>query len=142
MRKEFFKSILVAGFFISTGKATYAQSYAEAVANADTTNFIANAKEGWQLFNSYVATQDADSIQIELIIQHENNINWMDEQCIGAIKTASLRPTEGISIVFPFSMSNYSLRVENDGKCYLKFINGALPYESPFVISTKVIFKK
>jgi hypothetical protein len=143
LRKVFFKSILLALVcIICNDNSACAQNHTAAITNADTTNFIANGKDGWQLFNSFVATQGVDSIRLELIIQHDNNITWMEEQYIGRIKTSSLRPSKNQTITFTLVPSNYSIKVQDDGKCYLKFIKGALPYNSSFIIPLKVIFKK
>lgn len=126
--------------FFSTHSS--AQNHAAAAANADTTNFTPNKNGGWLLFNSYVAVQGADSVKLEFTIQHSNNINWTQEQYVGKIKPAALQPVNTRNIPYSLNPRNYSLKVQSDGKCYLKQSGGSAPPGNWTVLPVSIIFKK
>jgi len=119
-----------------------AQNNSAAIAAADTSEFSVNSAGGWQLFNSYVEMQNADSVQLEIIIQHSNNINWSLEQYVGKIKPASLLPIQERTVSFNLITNQYLLRIDNEGKCFLKLFSGAAPGDDPAVIPVKIIYKK
>lgn len=115
--------------------------HAEAIAKADSSSFAINKTGGWQLFNSYMAKNMPDSVQLELIIQHANNINWREEHYIGRVKKRSLSPKAGKMLFFSLISSTYRLRVDDDGKCYVKLEAGAIPVNDPVVLPFKVFYK-
>ncbi len=119
----------------------FSQNDAAALAAADTSRFSPNGTEGWQLFNSYVAPTSHDSATLELIIRHANNIDTAKEQLVGAIKDLSLIPSQEQSISFNLLTDNYILRINTDGRCYLRFVNGDVPPNDPFVIPLKIFYK-
>lgn len=126
--------------FIFTGTAA-AQNNAAAIAAADTSRFSVNAEGGWQLFNSYVESYKADSAQLELIVQH-SNINLAQEQYLGRIKDAALRPSTAQNLAFSLLSDNYTLRVDADGKCYLRWLTApAAAAEGPVILPLKVYYK-
>jgi hypothetical protein len=131
-------------FLLASVYASHAQDNQTALAVADTSNFSRNANGGWQLYNSYIAAQTVggDSVRVELILEHENNINWAQEQYVGKIKISSLLP--GTEKTMPFSLagSNYQLRIDTNGKCYLKLASGAAPFDSAVILPFTVIYKK
>lgn len=115
--------------------------YSKAYAAADSSRFSLNKKDGWQLFNSFVSNYQKDSAQLELIIQHANNIDWRQEQYIGKIKYQPLQPGQEQSLPFNLLLDTYILRIDDNGKCYLKFISGTLPTADPFIFPLKVLYK-
>jgi hypothetical protein len=120
----------------------FAQNDSAALVEADTVNFSVNSAEGWQLFNSYVASYNTDSVQLEIIIRHTNNIDLNQEQYVGKIKTSSLRPNSERIIPFSLVGTNYRVRIETSGKCYMKVVSGAAPTGNPVVIPFLLIYKK
>jgi hypothetical protein len=131
-------------FFIllltAAANESFAQDHSAAMDKADTVNFSANKSDGWQLFNSYVSTYKTDSAQLELIVQHMNNINWSVDQYIGKIKQSSLRPQTARVLSFKLLSSVYRLKIETNGKCYLSFVSGGLPPGNPIIIPLRVYY--
>jgi hypothetical protein len=128
-------------FLFASVYASHAQDNQAALAAADTSNFSKNADGGWQLYNSYVAEQSADSVRLELVLQHDNNINWTQEQYVGKIKNSSLRPSQEKILSFSLEGINYQLRIDTNGKCYLKVVSGAAPVGNPVFIPFTLIYK-
>lgn len=118
-----------------------AQANAVTIAHADTSHFSPNRADGWQLLNSYIAPLGKDSAQIELILQHPNNINWSQLQLVGAIKSSSLEPSGAVDGAFFILDNQYQLKIAPTGKCYLKLLNGGAPADSLAVIPLRVIYK-
>lgn len=137
--KTLFALILI---LIAGAKNSSAQNNSAAFAAADTSEFSVNNIGGWQLFNSYVELQNGDSVQLELIIQHNNGINWSQEQYIGKIKPISLLPSQERTASFSLITDQYLIRIDNEGKCFLKLFSGSAPSDNPAVIPLKVIYKK
>jgi hypothetical protein len=102
-------------------------SIAAALAAADTTEFSVNKNDGWQLFNSYVINNGTDSVQFEVILRHNRNIKWYDEQYIGKIKKGSFFPRNPQLIFYNLAECRYQIRIEKNGKCYLKLVAGNPP---------------
>ncbi len=119
----------------------YAQDHSKALAAADTSRFSPNKKDSWQLFNSFVSNYQKDSAQVELILQHDGTIDWKQEQLVGKIKYQPLQPSAAQTLPFKLLNESYSLRIDDKGKCYLKFINGFIPTANPFIIPLKVNYK-
>ena len=119
-----------------------AQNHALALAAADTSNFSKNSDGGWLLYNSFVAARGTDSVRLELILQHDNNISWAQEQYVGKIKVNNLRPNSVKTISFSLVGITYQLRIDTNGKCYLKVIAGTAPVGSPVVIPLSLLYKK
>jgi hypothetical protein len=119
----------------------FAQNHAAAFAAADSTRFSVNNNGGWDLFNSYVAPYKTDSAQIELIVQHANTVNWAQEQYVGKIKHGPLKPGSNQNINVNIFGGGYMLRIEINGKCYLRFVNGTLPAANPAVFMVKAYYK-
>ncbi len=120
---------------------SFAQNHAVAFAAADSSRFSVNNNGGWQLFNSYVNQVAADTVQFELIVQHNNNLSWSQEQYVGKIKQSQLLPNTGQNLPFNLGSDAYTLRIESNGKCYLRFLSGTLPASDPVVLFLKVFYK-
>lgn len=132
----FFTVILLAA-----GGQCFAQTDSAAIATADSSRFSVNEPGGWQLFNSYAQKYNTDSVQLELIIQHSNNIDWAQEQFIGTIKYTPLLPGIGQSIPFSLLNDGYIIRIDTAGDCFLKLITSVLPDKDIVVVPLKVFYK-
>lgn len=121
---------------------SYGQDNAAAIAAADTTNFSVYNEGGWQLYNSYVAALGADSVQLEIIVQHNNNVNWNDEHLVGKIKPEAFLPSATRSVLFDLVTVVYQIRIDTEGRCYISVASGLPPDQDPFIIPVKVRFKK
>jgi len=123
---------------------TFAQKHKHgmAVETADTTNFNVNYQSGWQIYNSYVAPINADSVVIEIILQHDRAIDWKQEQLIGHIKLTPVNPKISQTTSFMLMFDEYKLRVEPNGRCYLWLAKGAIPDGDPLIIPVKVAYKR
>jgi hypothetical protein len=118
-----------------------AQDHSKALAAADSSRFSPNKKDSWQLFNSFVSNYQKDSAQVELILQHDGAIDWKEAQLVGRIKYQPLQPSNSQTLPFKLLNESYSLRIDDKGKCYLKFINGVMPTANPFIIPLRVYYK-
>ncbi len=121
---------------------SFAQNNSAAIAAADSTHFTVNSSGGWQMYNSYVAAYGIDSVQLEIIIQHNNNINWSEEHYVGKVKQSSLFPSASQIVVFNLISSNFELRIDSTGKCYLRLSSGVIQSNDPVVIPVKINFRK
>ncbi len=126
---------------IALPKNAKAQDHSKAIAAADSSRFSPNKKDGWQLFNSFISNYQKDSAQVELILQHEGAIDWKKEQFVGKIKYQPLQPSISQTVPFKLLNESYALRIDDKGKCYLKFINGLMSTDNPFIIPLKVNYK-
>jgi len=118
-----------------------AQIHSRALATADTTNFSINKRSGWKLFNSYVAPVKTDSVIIELIVQHDLTIDWRQEQLVGRIKSSNLLPKTSQTVSFKLMFDIYQLRVEPNGRCYLRLASGSLPDGDPVILPIRAKYK-
>jgi len=133
-------TIIITAFF---GIASWAQVHSKALAASDSTSFSVNKKDGWLLYNSLVAPWKSDSVVVGLILQHDRNINWNQEQQVGKIKQQSLFPQVGQTITIILIQDTYQFRVDKNGKCYLRLVSGSIPGESgPVILPVKVKYKK
>ncbi len=145
MKKRYNPPLIILTLFLvqSATIKTFGQvdSIAAALAVADTTEFSVNNNDGWQLFNSYVINNGTDSVQFEVILRHNRNIKWYDEQYIGKIKKGSFFPKNPQLIFYDLPGSRYQIRIENNGKCYLKLVAGNPPDEAEVTIPIIVKYK-
>ena len=143
MKRHFYNSLVACLIFISIGvtKQGNAQDHSKAIAAADSSSFSPNKKDGWQLYNSFFNSISKDSAQIELILQHNGNIDWRLEQQVGKIRYKVLQPNKEQQILFKLLNESYALRIDDKGRCYLKFIKGIMPSNNPFIIPLQVNYK-
>lgn len=133
-------TLLSAAIILTTATIAKAQNNAAAFAAADTSKFSVNAAGGWQLYNSYLTQFKTDSVQLELIIQH-NNISLQQEQYVGNIKYAPFKPSAAKTVAFSLLSNNYTLRIETSGKCYLKWLSATTQATGLVVLPVKVFYK-
>ena len=133
--------ILISIFCSSTlmVASAYGQNTDAVIANADTTNFVANKSGGWALLNSYLARANDGSIDFEVIVQHyREGIDWNSEQFIGNIKNQVFLPSQEKNISYDLIGFKYMIHILKNGKCYLKLVSGSLPDGDPVVIPVQV----
>jgi hypothetical protein len=135
--------IIVCTVMLCTVQQADAQSNNDAaLAAADTSAFSVNNQGGWQLYNSYIASASTDSIQLEIIVQHTNNFNWSNSTYVGKIKSASFYPQNERVVSFNLISTIYELKVDKNGKCYLRLVSGGSPTINAMVIPVKILYKK
>jgi hypothetical protein len=110
-------------------------------ASADSSYIAVNKKAGWQFFSSYLAPIKADSVIIEMVVQHDRTIDWKQDQLIGHIKQDSMFPKTSQVISFMLMFDEYLLRVEPSGKCYLRLAKGAIPDGDPVILPIRAKYK-
>jgi hypothetical protein len=142
MKNKRFTGVIILGSFFFMSIKSSAQNDSAAFAAADTSNFGVNISSDWQLYNSFVGTSDPDSIELAIVIRHANNLNWNNEQCVGRVKIDSLLPSAAQTISFNLIYTIYSVRIETDGKCYLKFVSGTPPDTDPAIIPVRIKYSK
>jgi hypothetical protein len=133
--------LLLIIFSCATTLVNAQDDHNKALAAADSSKFSPNKKGGWQLFNSFVSSYQKDSARLELIMQHANNIDWKQEQYVGKIKYEPLQPSKEQSLPFNLLTDNYVLRIDDNGKCYLKFMSGSLPTANPVILPLSVLYR-
>lgn len=114
---------------------------ASAKASADSSYIAVNKKAGWQFFSSYLTPIKADSVMIEMVVQHDRAIDWKQEQLVGRIKSTSMLPKASQTVSFSLIFDLYQLRVEPNGKCYLRLASGTLPDGDPIILPIRVKYK-
>jgi len=110
---------------------------------ADTVYFEPNTFSGWTTYSYYLHENTSDSIEFELILKHDPDIQyWTNEQLIGTIKGFYVPQKEQNLNYYLLINNRWHLRIAKDGKCYLKVITGDAPAGSTVVIPIKVKYKK
>jgi hypothetical protein len=87
---------------------------------ADTSGFSVNLRDGWTIYNSYLAPSGRDSAIMEVIVRHDKNMNWSEFQYIGRIRDRRFIPREQQVIPFLLVLDGYQLKIDREGKCYVR----------------------
>ncbi len=112
------------------------------VSNIDSVPLSPNAKKGWTIFSYYLHQETSDSVEFELILKHNNDINWANEQWIGTITSSSYIPVKEQFLTYYLLPGNsWNMHIKTDGKCYFNFIKGSLPPGDSIIIPIKVKYK-
>ena len=111
-------------------------------ASADSSYIAVNKKAGWQFFSSYLTPVKADSVMIEMVVQHDRTSDWNQEQLVGRIKSTSMLPKVSQTVSFSLISDVYQLRVEPNGRCYLRLVSGSLPDSDPVILPVRAKYKK
>lgn len=138
-------NVLTILVMLCTVSTTFAQSNDDrekALAAADTSFFSVNKKEGWQIYNSYASNVTADSIQLEVILQHDADINWQNSTYIGKLKNPGFKPQSTRLAQFNWVNMVFEVQVNADGSCYMRLVSGQLPPGNPVVIPVMVRYRK
>lgn len=112
-----------------------------AKASADSSYIAVNKRGGWQFLASYLTPINTDSVMIEMIVQHDRTIDWTQEQLVGRIKSISMRSKTSQIVSFSLMSDIYQLRVEPNGRCYLRLATGTLPDGDPVIIPVRAVYK-
>ena len=99
-------------------------------------------KDGWQLYKSYASNAASDSVQFEVILQHDAGINWQNSTYIGKVKGAGFKPQSTRLAQFIWINTVFEFQVNTDGSCYMKLVSGPVPAGNPVVIPARIIYKK
>ena len=116
------KKFAISSFLLFICSVNFAQDHKKALAAADSSNFSVNNKEGWKLYNSCLMLISPDSIMIGLILQNDCSIDLATEQMIGSIKSGKFFPDANRILSFKLITDTYQLRVDKNGKCFLKMV--------------------
>jgi len=111
-------------------------------ASADSSYIAVNIKADWRFLASYLTTIKTDSVMIEMIVQHDRTIDWNQEQLVGRIKSTSMLPKASQTVSFSLISDVYQLRVEPNGRCYLRLVSGSLPDSDPVILPVRAKYKK
>jgi len=110
-------------------------------ASADSSYIAVNKKADWQFFSSYLTPVKADSVMIEMVVQHDRAIDWTLEQLVGHIKLTSMLPKVSQTVSFSLISDLYQLRVAPNGRCYLRLVSGSLPVGDPVILPIRAKYK-
>lgn len=122
--------------------AQNAQPNPAALAMADTSAFSVNKAGNWLLYNSFIEAKGSDSVRLELILSHENPVNWSEEVYVGKIRQQSFYPLSTQVMTYQLLFSHWELRIDKQGRCYLKKLDGILPEDAYFTIPLTITYKK
>ena len=112
------------------------------LASADSSYIAVNKRAGWQFLTSYLTPIKSDSVMIEMIVQHDKTIDWTQEQLVGRIKSISMLPKISQTVLFNLIENVYQLRIEPNGKCYLRLATGTLPDVDPVIIPIRATYRR
>jgi hypothetical protein len=108
---------------------------------ADTSKFAPNRENHWSLFNSYVAAEGRDKIVLEATIEHDRDGNWGEYLQFGRIIDKKLWPREVQEVQYYLLTDLYGIRIEPDGRCSIKLLEGQLPQTDPVILPIRITFK-
>jgi len=109
---------------------------------ADSSHIAVNKRAGWQSVISHLTPMNADSVLLELVVRHDRaSIDLKKEQPVGRIKSIKLLPATEQTVSFKLLRNVYRLRIESDGKCYLRLETGTLPTGDPMIIPIRAKYK-
>ena len=137
------KKFAIASLLLLICSLNFAQDHKKALAAADSSNFSVNNKEGWKLYNSCLIPISADSIMIGLILQNDLSIDLDREQMIGSIKSGKFFPEDARILSFKLITDTYQLRVDKNGKCFLRLVSGSKSDDAEnIIIPVRAVYKK
>jgi hypothetical protein len=110
----------------------------------DTIPILAYDANGWSFFGEpYLKKINSDSIAVELVLIHANNLQWDQEQLVGYLGMASVKPfAERKSKFYLLNDNIWLVRVASNGQIYVKQLKGEPPAADPAVLPIKAYFKK
>jgi len=110
---------------------------------ADSSHIAVNKKGGWQSVISHLTALKQDSVLLELVVgwpQAETDLTR--EQLVGRIKLRSMLPAKPQTVLFRFIRSDYALRIEPNGRCYIQLVKGTPPKSDQQVIPIRAKYRK
>lgn len=116
------------------------QQHSEVLAAVDSTNFSINRDENWELYKAAFTPLVNDTVLLEMIVEHDRFLEWENEQLIGKIKEKDYVPYTEQSVDFKLLTDSYNLRIDLDGKCYLRLVEGEIPPSDPVFIPIRLYY--
>jgi hypothetical protein len=110
--------------------------------SAESSYIVVNKKASWQFLTSYLTPIKSDSVMIEMIVQHDKTAEWNQEQLVEHIRLASMLPKRSRTVSFNLIENVYQLRIEPNGKCYLRLDTGSLLDTDPVIIPVRATYKR
>lgn len=110
---------------------------------AGTSAFVPNQQAGWSVYMSYLSQDESNSVDLEFVIRHDNDIDWTEEHLVGAVVKNEFKPSSSQQITYQLLIDSFwSVRIEPSGQVFLKLTKGAVPADDPVIFPVKVKFKK
>lgn len=109
--------------------------------NADSAQFAPASAKGWRIYQSYVKAIKRDSVGVQVVISRSRKADWGEFQTFGKIVDKKLWPSTTQEIKYKLLRDNYLVKVDVDGSCSLKLVDGAVPSRDPVVLPIKFTFK-
>jgi len=110
---------------------------------ADSSHIAVNIKGGWQSLISHLTALKQDSVLLELVVgwpQAETDLTR--EQLVGRIMQRDMLPAKPQLVLFRFIRSEYALRIEPNGRCYIRLVKGTPPKSDQQVIPIRAKYKR
>jgi hypothetical protein len=140
------KLFLIACFLSGLNSIAHAQALDSmdkvSRSRADSSFFSVNAAGDWSLYQAYAKPSDGGSVSLEMILRHSNSVDWKQDQYVGMLRKKSLIPKQEREIPFNRGLDAYHLRIDRQGRCFVKLVNGQLPAADPVIIPFKVNYQK
>jgi hypothetical protein len=109
----------------------------------DSSYIAVNKQAGWQSVISHLTLVKTDSVLLELVVRHDRtSIDWKQEQPVGRIKQRDLLPKTEQIVLFKLIRNIYRLRIEPNGRCFIRLEAGILPKGDQVIIPVRGIYKK
>lgn len=116
--------------------------YYPRIANEDSVLFNPNIAGGWNVYSSYLHQDTPDSVDFELILKHDFNIDWTDEKWIGTITDTNFIPKKQQIITYYLLPENtWKIHIKKDGTVFFQTIHGSIPLGNLFIIPIKIRYK-
>jgi len=116
------------------------QAFAKSI--ADSSHIAVNRRGGWQSLVSHLTPMKQDSVLFELVVgwpQAETDLTR--EQLVGRIKLLDMLPVRTQTVPFKFILSEYTLRIEPNGRCFIQLVKGTPPKSDQQVIPIRAMYK-
>ena len=108
----------------------------------DSGSFIPNTAGGWNVYSSYLHQDTPDSVDFELILKHDFNIDWTSEKWIGTITDANFIPKKQQIVTYNLLPGNtWRIHIKMDGTVFFQTIHGTVPPGHLFIIPIKIMYK-
>jgi len=110
---------------------------------ADSSHIAVNKKGGWQSVISHLTPMNPDSVLLELVVGWPMaEIDFTREQLVGRIRQRNMLPAKPQLILFRFIRSEYALRIEPNGRCFIQLVKGTPPKTDQQVIPIRGKYRK
>lgn len=110
--------------------------------NGDSVLFTPNTAGGWDVYSSYLNQDTSDSVDFELILKHDFNIDWTNEKWIGTITDANFIPKKQQIVTYYLLPGNtWKIHIKKDGTVFFQTIHGSVPPGNLFIIPIKIRYK-